>query len=385
MIPLRTDVPLRYTPWANYLLIAVNVLVFFVQRWGSSGELHTPGALDPRDPHLINYFTYQFLHGDAMHLAGNMLFLYIFGNNVADRIGNVGYLAFYLAGGVAAGIGHVLADVQPVIGASGSVSAVTGAFIVLLPRSRVTVLFFFFFITAFEIPSVWLIAASFLKDFVFGFGDPRGTAQGVAHVAHFAGSVFGFTMSFALLTAHLLPRDQFDLFALVQRWNRRRQYRDLRSTGWDPFGVTPPPRRAAMNPNLERIQDVRARISDVLSKQQLDEASKLYLELRAIDPNQVLARQSQLDVANTLYTQEKYAAAADAYELFLRQYYKADEVEQVQLMLGILYARYLNDADKARPHLSAAAEKLQSSKEGDLARAELARLGGAPSSPPLPF
>jgi len=383
MIPLRTDVPLRSTPWANYLLVAINVVVFFVQRWNWAGELHTPGALDPRDPHLINYFTYQFLHGDAMHLAGNMLFLYIFGNNVADRIGNVGYLAFYLAGGVAAGIGHVLSDVQPVIGASGSVSAVTGAFIVLLPRSHVTVLFFFFIISSFEIPSVWLIVASFLKDFVLGFGDPRGTAQGVAHVAHFAGSVFGFSILFALLTAHLLPRDQFDLFALAQRWNRRRQYRDLRSTGWDPFGVTPPAtRKGAINPNLERIQDVRARISDALSKHQLEQATNLYLELRAIDPNQVLARQSQLDVANTLYTQEKYAAAADAYELFLRQYYKADEVEQVQLMLGILYARYLNDADKARPHLSAAAEKLQSSKEGDLARAELARLGGALSPGP---
>ena len=383
MIPLRTDVPLRHTPWANYLLIAINVVVFFVQRWSVAAEMHTPGALDPRDPRLINYFTYQFLHGDALHLAGNMLFLYIFGNNVADRIGNVGYLAFYLAGGVAAGIGHVLADVQPVIGASGSVSAVTGAFIVLLPRSRVTVLFFFFIITAFEIPSVWLIVASFLKDFVMGFGDPRGTAQGVAHVAHFAGSVFGFSISFALIAARLLPRDQFDLFALAQRWNRRRQYRDLRAAGWDPFGVAPPPaRKGPLNPNLERIQDVRARISDELSKHQLEEAAKLYLELRAIDPNQVLARQSQLDVANTLYTQQKYAAAADAYELFVRQYYKADELEQVQLMLGILYARYLNDAERARPHLSAAAEKLQSSKEGDLARAELARLGAALSPGP---
>jgi membrane associated rhomboid family serine protease len=383
MIPLRTDVPLRSTPWANYLLIAINVIAFFVQRWSWAGELHTPGALDPRDPRLIHYFTYQFLHGDALHLAGNMLFLYIFGNNVADRIGNVGYVAFYLAGGVAAGIGHVLSDVQPVIGASGSVSAVTGAFIVLLPRSHVTVLFFFFIISAFEIPSVWLIVASFLKDFVMGFGDPRGTAQGVAHVAHLAGSVFGFSISFALLTARLLPRDQFDLFALVQRWNRRRQYRDLRATGWDPFGVTPPSaRKGAINPNLERIQDLRARISDALSKHQLEEATNLYLELRAIDPNQVLARQSQLDVANTLYTQQKFAAAADAYELFLRQYHKADEVEQVQLMLGILYARYLNDVDKARPHLSAAAEKLQSSKEGDLARAELARLGGALSPGP---
>jgi tetratricopeptide (TPR) repeat protein len=218
---------------------------------------------------------------------------------------------------------------------------------------------------------------------VIGFGARDGGAGGVAHLAHLAGSVFGFGVCFALITARLLPRDQFDLFALAQRWNRRRQYRDLRATGWDPFGVTPPSsRKAPVNPNLDRIQDLRGRISTELSNHRLEEAAKLYLELRAIDPKQVLSRQGQLDVANQFYTQEKYAAAADAYELFLRQYYKADEVEQVQLMLGILYARYLNDADKARPHLSAAAEKMQSSKEGDLARAELARIGGLLS--PLP-
>src|SRR5688572_24097438 len=260
MIPLRTDVPLRYTPWANYFIVGANVAAFFLQRMYWDGPGGTPGALDPRDPSLVNYFTYQYLHGGAMHLVGNLLILWIFGNNVCDRIGNLGYLAFYHAGGVAAGIGHVLADSTPVIGASGSVSAVTGAFIVLLPRSHVTVLFFFIIISVFEIPSAWLILFAFLKDFVTGFGDPRGPAQSVAHVAHFAGSVFGFAICFALLSLRLLPRDQFDLFALAQRWNRRRQYRDLSATGWDPFGVTPPgQRKGPVNPNLERIQDLRAR------------------------------------------------------------------------------------------------------------------------------
>ncbi len=378
MIPLYTDSPLRSTPWANWLLVSANVIAFFVQRWLWPGEAVTPGSLDPRDPQLLHYFTYQFLHGDALHLAGNMLFLYIFGNNVADRVGNVGYIGFYLAGGVAAGIGHVLSSSAPVIGASGAVAAVTGAFIVLLPRSHVTVLFFFYLIMRFEIPSVWLIAASFLKDFVLGFS---GMGTNVAHTAHFAGSVFGFTTCFALLVARMVPRDTFDLFALFKQWNRRRQYRDLTARGFDPFGVTPPPARrgggGAVDPNLDRIQDLRARISDDVGRHRLEEAAKLYLELRAIDPNQVLARQNQLDVANQLFSQGVYSAAADAYELFLRQYAKSEQAEQVQLMLGLTYARYLDQPERAKPHLTVAVERLHGTKEADLARSELARIAGA--------
>src|SRR6266540_705819 len=102
MIPIRTDSPLRSTPWMNWLLIAVNVIVFLIQWFLWRDEPR--GAIEPRDPHLINYFTYQFLHANGLHIASNMLFLYIFGNNANDRMGQWGYLAFYLAGGVAAGI-----------------------------------------------------------------------------------------------------------------------------------------------------------------------------------------------------------------------------------------------------------------------------------------
>jgi membrane associated rhomboid family serine protease len=378
MIPLRTDSPLETTPWANWAIIAANVVVFLLQRATFSEQWVAPLSLDPRDPHLLHYFTYQFMHGDVLHLLGNMLFLYIFGNNVADRIGNVGYIAFYLAGGVAAGIGHVLSSINPVIGASGSVSAVTGAFLVLLPRSRVTVLFIFFIITAFEIPSVWLILLSFVKDFVIGFSGAR---TQVAHFAHLAGSVFGFSVCFALLGVRLLPRDQFDLFSLFQRWNRRRQYKELTRKGFDPFGFTPPPKRGeVLNPNLDRIQDLRAQISEAIAHHKLEEAARLYLELRAIDPNQVLSRQSQLDVANQLFSQQMHPAAADAYELFLRQYPRYEQIEQIQLVLGIIYSRYTRRPDKARPHLAAAIERLNNARDLELARSELARVDASAGS-----
>src|SRR4051812_38995350 len=263
LLPLRTDSPLRRTPWTNWGLIAANVIVFLIQQLVLS-DAGQSFALRSGEPQLLHYFTYQFLHADGMHIAGNMLFLYIFGNNVNDRMGNWGYLAFYLAGGVAAGIGQVVTSDprSSVIGASGAVSAVTGAYLVLLPRSHITILYFFLIIGTIEIPSVWFIVMSFVWDFIQGFSRMGGN---VAHVAHLAGSVFGFFISFVLITVRLLPRDQFDLFALVQRWNRRRQYQDMVSQGFDPFGVTPRGGRSAHDPNMDRIQDLRGKISDAIS------------------------------------------------------------------------------------------------------------------------
>src|SRR5690606_18721566 len=149
--PIRTDAPIRHRPWMNWLLIFGNVVAFVAQRNVWPGGQTPTLLLDPDGVQILHFFTYQFLHGDAMHLIGNMLFLYIFGNNVNDRMGHVGYLAFYLAGGVFAGVGHLLTSHAQVLGASGSVAAVTGAFLVLFPRSYVTVVYLFIFIGAFQI------------------------------------------------------------------------------------------------------------------------------------------------------------------------------------------------------------------------------------------
>lgn len=369
MIPLRTDVPLRSTPWMNWALIAANVVMFFIQRmlWPQD----QPWALGREDFRLWQLLSYQFLHGSGLHLLSNMLFLYIFGNNVNDRMGQWWYLAFYLAGGAAAGVGHVLSSPSPVIGASGAVSAVTAAYLVLLPRSHVTILYFWLIIGTFELPSMVFIILSFMKDFILGFS---GQATGVAHLAHLSGAAFGFVVCLSLLGLRLLPRDPFDLFALIQRWNRRRQYRDMVARGYNPFGFATQTTQAPADPRLQRIQDLRVQISRAIDGYQLDQAAGLYLELRKLDPAQVLSQQNQLDVANQLFARHDYAAAADAYEGFVRFYPKYGQIEQVQLMLGLLYARYLNQPDKARLHLSQALQKLSHPAQLELAQAELARL-----------
>ncbi|HEX4793022.1 MAG TPA: rhomboid family intramembrane serine protease, partial [Humisphaera sp.] len=99
LIPLRTDSPLRRTPWTNWAIIVANVIVFLISgprgEHAASSTTETFGLMT-RQPELYQFFTYQFLHADWMHIIGNMLFLYIFGNNVNDKMGNFGYLGFYL-------------------------------------------------------------------------------------------------------------------------------------------------------------------------------------------------------------------------------------------------------------------------------------------------
>src|SRR5271170_7234061 len=154
-IPIRTDSPLRSTPWMNWLLILANTVIFIAQQNVRGGLMRY--QLSGADPHLLNFVTYAFLHGGTLHLVGNMIFLYAFGNNVNDRMGQLGYLGFYLAGAVVSGITFCLTDNSPIIGASGAVAAVTGAYLVLLPRSNITVVYFLIVIGVAEIPSLYFV------------------------------------------------------------------------------------------------------------------------------------------------------------------------------------------------------------------------------------
>ncbi len=370
--PIRTDVPLRSTPWMNWLLIVLNGIVFLFQsRYPQIGSRFD---LNPHDPHLLNYLTYAFLHANVGHILSNMLFLYIFGNNVNDRLGHAGYAAFYLAGGVIAGVTHVLGETSPVLGASGAVFAVTGAFLILFPRAHITVLYFFGLIGLLEIPSLWFILAYLLINVLSQFTALLGPPGQVAHLAHLGGAFFGIVVCTALLAAGLLPRDPFDIIAMIDRWNRRRQFRDMVASGYNPFDYAPSAKRGPADPKLEKIQDVRATIAEAIAHGNLPEATKYFMELRAIDPAQVLSRQNQLDIGNYLFEHEHHAAAADAYEGFVRVYPKADQVGHVQLMLGIVLARYLNRPDRAAEHLHRAIDKLRNTKEIEMARAELSHL-----------
>ena len=154
--------------------------------------------------------TSQFLHGGWLHLLGNMLYLWIFGNNVEDRLGRVGFVVFYLAGGVVAALAQVAVDptsMAPTIGASGAIAATLGAYIVLFPGARVTSLIFLgFFYQLLNIPAVIVLGFWFVLQLVDGFAS-LGVAQsgGVAFFAHIGGFVLGVLVGVAARHSPLGP------------------------------------------------------------------------------------------------------------------------------------------------------------------------------------
>ena len=227
MIPLRDNIPTRSTPVVTYAIIAANILVYFfwqrggfclgdpssphyicnLQDWaaipyeithpGKQVEIAT-GCGAPTAPTIATVFTAMFMHGGLLHLGGNMLFLWIFGNNVEDAMGHVKFIVFYVLGGLAAFALHVATDLHsmtPTLGASGAIAAVLGGYALLYPRARVvTVIFIVFFFTIIELPALVVLGIWFLQQAVMGYFDlanPSGEGGGVAYFAHVGGFVFG--------------------------------------------------------------------------------------------------------------------------------------------------------------------------------------------------
>jgi membrane associated rhomboid family serine protease len=209
VIPIRDTIRSRTAPVVTLALIAVNVLVFlheialgpyverFVYAYGLIPRrfVYWPG--DPLDPlRFLPLLTSMFWHGGWAHLIGNMLYLWIFGDNVEDRLGHLRYLLFYLLAGAAAGLTHVVLGPTsnlPTVGASGAIAGVLGAYLVTYPRSRVLTLVFIFFI---EVPAFVYLVLWFVMQLLEGLGTlgMRVETGGVAVWAHIGGFVAGIVL-----------------------------------------------------------------------------------------------------------------------------------------------------------------------------------------------
>jgi membrane associated rhomboid family serine protease len=207
MIPLRDVIPSRTTPYITVTIIILNtlawlyelalprdVLPLFLQFYG----------VVPADFTATTLVSSMFLHGSWSHVIGNMWYLWIFGDNVEDRVGHGRFIVFYLLCGIAAGLGQIAMDPSstlPTIGASGAIAGVMGAYFVLYPHSRVlTLVWFFFYIEIFELPALVLLGLWFLMQ-LFSAGAIAATANssgggGVAFMAHVAGFIFGMIAVF---------------------------------------------------------------------------------------------------------------------------------------------------------------------------------------------
>ena len=393
-LPIGTDNQLSRRPTVNYALIAVNAAFFLLP---GILQVLTPADADtvsrwefalilkPQRPQLYQFISYAFLHSGWGHILGNMFFLYIFGNNVNDRLGNTGYLLLYLAGGIFSGIGHVMTSPHNVLGASGAVAAVTGAYMVLFPKTYVQILYIIIFIGTTEVPAFYFIL---FKLIIWdNFFEPRLYGGGnVAYGAHIAGYIFGIGVPMAMLALKLLPHSPYDLWAVFQRWRRRRQYHSMVDHGSDPFTGKTPSRKSVSarvvdstgtSPQAEQISKLRNEIFQAAVASNLQTAADTYIRLLEIDGQHVMPQQQQLDIANKIMHIGKQQAAAQAYELFLKNYPQYPFLEQVQLMLGLIYARYLNQKDLARRHLQAALPKLDDPGQQQMCRDEIDRLNSS--------
>jgi membrane associated rhomboid family serine protease len=390
ILPYRTSITPRRTPYANYGLIAVNVLIFLLE---IHFDPHT-GKLGLRPwvhyfmlhavrPARWQFITYAFLHGGFLHIIGNMFFLYLFGNNVNDKLGNVGYLAFYLAGAVFSGIGHILVGGGDVLGASGAIAAVTGAYLVLFPQTLISVFWwFFFFINTIQLPALYFIAFKLIiwDNLIEPYFAPP---IAVAYSAHLAGYAFGIAAMVGLLATGLITTSHFDLWAMIRQWNRRRRYRDVVSSGYDPYTgqtknnwekVKEIKKTPAQIEAEEKARHLRSEISARIQERNLPAAAEVYLQLMSHDDQQILPRQQLLDIANQLAGENRHTEAAQAYEQFLTHYGSYEYSEQVELMLGLIYSRYLGRREPAIKHLQAAVNNLTDPGQLKMCRDELAGL-----------
>ncbi len=223
MIPLRDTLRSKNYPVVNIAIIVLNVLFFIIEI--SKGEtlnrfIYTYGLVPARYsiPTISSYFTlgqqllsfvsFMFLHGGFFHLLGNMWSLYIFGDNVEDRLGPFRYLLFYLLCGFASGVSHLAINWHsptPTIGASGAIAGVMGAYMMLYPKSRIlTLIPIFFFFQVVEIPAVFFLGIWF----IFQFLSAAGGQGGIAWWAHIGGFIFGiiFLRVFLLFNESFLSR-----------------------------------------------------------------------------------------------------------------------------------------------------------------------------------
>ena len=211
MFPIHDDNPRQHgRPYVNYILISINVVVFIWEAIATN-FFSNPRAVAEifiifgATPELVlegNYsilITSMFLHGGIAHLLGNMVFLYIFGDNIEDRFGHIKYVFLYLSWGVIAALIHSFYAIStgsgdiPAVGASGAISGVLGAYLVLFPKAKIFTVIIAFFFTTVRIPAIAYIPFWFILQVIFSVLNPTG---GVAYLAHIGGFIAGAAMSF---------------------------------------------------------------------------------------------------------------------------------------------------------------------------------------------
>lgn len=243
IIPIGDDNPTKAMPWVTYLLVAFNT-VLFLSMYGmgpeAAEEFHRRYSLLPAHPSPCALITYAFLHASVLHLVFNMLFLHTFGDNVEDSFGSIVFLAFYLGGAMVGGVSYMATHTGgnvPCVGASGAVSAVLGAYVVLYPGKDIRVLVWPFGV--YGVKAVWFIGFWFLLQMALFTFEVVSSEPTIAYSAHAGGFVFGLLVAGGLqLTCMGIPAETM---RRDEESRRRRTLELARQTLPEPEAAPPPP------------------------------------------------------------------------------------------------------------------------------------------------
>ncbi len=425
IIPLSTDRPSHRSAVVTPALVGLNVAIFLLgalleqtqpalfQRLyeplvlarggveaGWRGGVADAGTLADIAGRWWTFFTYAFLHAGVLHIVFNMVFLWVFGPPVEDRFGRVGFLAFYLVGAAASGALHIAFEPTGVVGASGAIAAVTGAFLIMFPRTRVRC-FFLLGGGMGWMSATWLIGFAIVFDLVargVGYGG------GVARLAHLGGYAFGAAVAFTLLATRVLSSESYDVFTMVRQARRRRELREAMAAaerergvvgggGAGEVAIRPQKSRAGwasaggrgsassdggeqVHPEQEALALARAEVSRLAASGDLGGATKAYGAMlerfapaRPVSSSDAgtMSRRVQLEIGNHAFATGEHALAATAYERFAMAYPEDRETPKLLVLTALICGRHLGDKARGRAALERITARLEDPAEDALA------------------
>ena len=375
LIPLGTDRPSKRPAQITPILIGINLGVFVMMLILAklNPELEEQigyfGAVSKHHFHFWQPISSAFLHAGFMHIFGNMLFLLAFGPSVEDRFGRFWFLLFYLSGGAASGLAHIAVSDYLAVGASGAIAAVSGAFLVLFPNTRIKCFVIFFIIGIFMIPAWWLIGLFIVLDLGAQLFTPE---NGIANIAHLGGYAYGGFLAFTLLITKILPKEQYDMFSILKHKKRQADFKAVHNIH-SKAGVYTPQKET--DPVVAQIAHARAQIGALLSNNDLTAAAEQYLAMLAQFPDRSKAltmhRDAQYQIANHLYQSHNRSAAADAFTRLLESYPSDSERHIITILLARINAHDLGDPTGAIKLLEELESKVHDADTKSLIESEL--------------
>jgi len=366
-LPIGDENPNERTPWVHYGILAANAAVYLytlILGWDLK-EFFQAWGLVPAHFTVLTMFTSMYIHGGLVHVFGNMLFLWIVGDNVEDRLGHLGYLVFYHLAGVAACLAQLAWTSDPsvpLVGASGAISGVMGAYAVFFPRAKIKIWYWVWFVTGVTyVSAIWAVGFWFLEQVLLSaFALPTGVAYG----AHVGGVVFGVATALLLRTWVLKGYDSVRRivrpaaggrefrwsFADEENLDERERIRPVDVEVRDTLPARPPPTELASG-----VEDSTA-IAGALDGGDVQLAYRYFTRATSGDVSAALDEPTVLRLGEALLVAGRYGPAARVYEVIVETFPESQHAAEGAFRLGTILSREFRDYVRARTYLTLALE-----------------------------